>query len=141
MITLAVFKSTSGTVKKMLHAPSLKIFCIKEVPISNRETRQMLKDWVSKWEHQCTTDQYIKINGAFWNSPEGCVSVVADYAGNGSLQNLVSSVGGLPESILKHLAKSILRSLDFMHDQGMTHNNISASQILFDRKGKVKVIN
>ena len=50
MITLAVFKSTSGTVKKMLHAPSLKIFCIKEVPISNRETRQMLKDWTSKWE-------------------------------------------------------------------------------------------
>lgn len=39
MITLAVFKSTSGTVKKMLHAPSLKIFCIKEVPISNRESR------------------------------------------------------------------------------------------------------
>ena len=67
------------------------------------------------------------------------MSVVTDYAGNGSLQNLVSSVGGLPESILKHLAKSILRSLDFMHDQGMTHNNISCSQILFDRKGKVKV--
>ena len=99
----------------------------------------MLKDWTNKWEHQCTTDQYIKINGAFWNSPEGCVSVVTDYAGNGSLQNLVSSVGGLPESILKHLAKSILRSLDFMHDQSMTHNNISCSQILFDRKGKVKV--
>jgi len=116
MITLAVFKSTSGTVKKMLHAPSLKIFCIKEVPIANREMRQMLKEWIGKWEHHCTTDQYIKINGSFWNSPEGCVSVVTDYAANGSLQNLVSSVGGLPESILKHLAKSILRSLDYMHD-------------------------
>lgn len=116
MITLAVFKSTTGTVKKMLHAPSLKIFCIKEVPIANRDSRTMLKEWVTKWEHVCTTDQYIKINGAFWNSPEGCVSVVTDYAGNGSLQNLVSSVGGLPESILKHLAKSILRSLDYLHD-------------------------
>ena len=39
MITLAVFKSTSGTVKKMLHAPSLRIFTVKEVPISNREVR------------------------------------------------------------------------------------------------------
>jgi hypothetical protein len=39
MITLAVFKSTSGTVKKMLHAPSLKIYTIKEVPIANRDTR------------------------------------------------------------------------------------------------------
>lgn len=39
MITLAVFKSTSGTVKKMLHAPTLRIYCIKEVPISSREMR------------------------------------------------------------------------------------------------------
>jgi hypothetical protein len=85
MITLAVFKSTSGTVKKMLHAPSLRIFCIKEVPITSRDMRQILKEWITKWEHQCTTDQYIKIHASFWNSPEGCVSVVTDYGGNGSL--------------------------------------------------------
>ena len=35
MITLGVFKSTSGTIKKMLHAPSLKMYAVKEVPISN----------------------------------------------------------------------------------------------------------
>lgn len=39
MVTLAVFKSASGTIKKMLHGPSLKIYCVKEVPLSNRETR------------------------------------------------------------------------------------------------------
>lgn len=105
MITLAIFKSTSGTVKKMLHTPTLKIYTIKEVPISNRETRQMLKDWIGKWEHNCTTDQYVKVHSSFWNSPEGCVSVVTDYAGCGSLHNLVLSIGALPESILKHLAK------------------------------------
>ena len=127
MITLAVFKSTSGTVKKMLHAPTLKIFCIKEVPIANRESRQMLKDWISKWEHHCTTDQYMKLCGSFWNSPEGCVSVVSEYLGNGSLQNLISSIGTLPETILKHLAKQILRSLDYMHEQSMPHTNIVSS--------------
>ena len=39
MVTLAVFKSASGTIKKMLHGPTLKIYCVKEVPLSNRETR------------------------------------------------------------------------------------------------------
>jgi serine/threonine protein kinase len=118
MLTLAVFKSTSGTVKKMLHAPSLKIYCIKEVPIANREMRQMLKDWIGKWEHHCSgaNDQFVKISASFWNSPEGCVSVVTDYSGSGSLHNLVLSVGALPESILKHLAKQVLRSLDYLHD-------------------------
>lgn len=65
----------------------------------------MIKEWISKWEKNCTTEQYIRIHASFWNSPEGCVSVVTDYAANGSLQNLVSSIGALPESILKHLAK------------------------------------
>jgi hypothetical protein len=76
MVTLAVFKSTSGTVKKMLHAPTLRIFCVKEIPIANREIRQMLKEWIGKWELHCTTEQYIKINAACWNSPEGCVSIL-----------------------------------------------------------------
>jgi serine/threonine protein kinase len=132
MITLAVFKSTSGTVKKMLHASSLKIYCIKEVPIGSRDARQMIKDWLNKWEHYCTPaaaggDSFIKVNAAFWNSPEGCVSVVTDYAACGSLHNLVLSVGALPESILKHLAKQVLRSLDYLHNQGLTHNNICCS--------------
>lgn len=85
MITLAIFKSTSGTVKKMLHAPSLRIYCIKEVPIQSRDMRQMIKEWINKWEKHCTTEQYIKVNASFWNSPEGCVSVLIDYAANGSL--------------------------------------------------------
>lgn len=89
MITLSVFKSSSGTVKKMLHAPSLRIFCIKEVPIASRYSRQMLKDWINKWDQNCTTDLFIKTSGQFWNSPEGCVSVVTDYAANGSLNNLL----------------------------------------------------
>lgn len=139
MITLAVFKSTSGTVKKMLHAPSLRIFIIKEVPIATREMRQMLKDWIGKWEHNCQSDQFVRISTSFWNSPEGCVSVVTDYAGSGSLHNLVLSLGALPESILRQLSQQILRALNFMHERGISHNNLCCSQILFDRQGKVKI--
>ena len=76
MVTLAVFKSTSGTIKKMLHGPSLKIYCIKEVPLVNRDSRQILKEWINLWEHNCTSDGFIRIHETFWNSPEGCVSVV-----------------------------------------------------------------
>jgi hypothetical protein len=56
MVTLAVFKSSSGTIKKMLHAPTLKIFCVKEVPLTNLKTRQTLKVWVEKWKAKCISD-------------------------------------------------------------------------------------
>lgn len=49
MITLGVFKSTSGTIKKMLHAPTLKMYAVKEVPIANVQIRQMLIDWIANW--------------------------------------------------------------------------------------------
>jgi hypothetical protein len=39
MITLGIFKSTSGTIKKMIHAPTLKMYSVKEVPISNVQVR------------------------------------------------------------------------------------------------------
>ena len=76
MVTLAVFKSSSGTIKKMLHAPTLKIFCVKEVPLTNLKTRQILKVWVEKWKAKCITDQFTRIHTCFWNSPESYVSVV-----------------------------------------------------------------
>ena len=139
MVTLSVFKSTSGTIKKMLHGPSLKIYCVKEVPISNREIRKVLKGWVSNWERYCTSEQYIRIFDTFWNSPEGCVSVVSDFAANGSLQNLIQSIGALPETTLKHLARQVLRALEFLHDQNLSHSNCTSSQIVFDRRGKVRL--
>ena len=46
MITLAVLKSTqqSGTVKKMLHAPTLKLYNVKEVPLWSRDARKSIKE-------------------------------------------------------------------------------------------------
>jgi len=111
----------------MLHGPSLKIYCVKEVPISNREIRKILKGWISNWERYCKTEQYIRIFETFWNSPEGCVSVVSDFAANGSLHNLIQSIGALPEHTLKNLAKSVLRGIDTLHEHNMTHSNLACS--------------
>lgn len=146
MVTLGVFKSTSGTIKKMLHAPTLKIYAVKEVPIANVQIRQMLNNWMVSWQHNCqfrneqgVSDCFIRIHQSHWNSPEGCVSVIQDFAANGSLANLTQSIGAVPESILKHIANKVLKSLSIMHEQSMSHNNITASQIVFDRKGRTKL--
>ena len=69
----------------MLHGPSLKIYCVKEVPCANIKIRNILKEWINKWSQLCISEQYIRIHDTFYNSPEGCVSVVQDFAANGSL--------------------------------------------------------
>ena len=123
MITLGVFKSTSGTIKKMLHGPSLKIYAVKEVPIANVLQRQMLNTWITNWQLNCSvkndqgaSESFIRIHHSLWNSPEGCVSVITDFAANGSLYNLTQSIGAVPESILKHIAAKVLKALDYLHE-------------------------
>ena len=51
MITLGLMKGSrdTGAVKKMLHAPTLKVFSVKEEPISNKEVRKNLKEWICYW--------------------------------------------------------------------------------------------
>lgn len=45
MVSLAMIKgnSLSGPIKRMLHVPTFKIYCVKEVPIYSMETRNILK--------------------------------------------------------------------------------------------------
>jgi hypothetical protein len=59
MITLSVLKgaSVSGPIKKMVHAPTLKLYIIKEIPQANRDIRKALKDWIAVWQaslNQCS---------------------------------------------------------------------------------------
>jgi len=82
----------------------------------------------------------LNIYGTFWNQPEGCVSLITDYCPAACLANLIGQVGGLPEHILKDIATSALSSLEQIHNQHNSfHGGIRATQILFDRKGNVRL--
>ena len=103
MITLSVIRSSheTGTVKKLLHAPTLRLFAvkvfdimlceflmfIKEVPLSTRETRINLKEWLSQWQNNFENSKsHVKVYATSFNSPEGCLSIFMDLMSGGSLQ-------------------------------------------------------
>lgn len=47
-ITLEVIKHrhNTGTVKKMLHVPTLKLICAREEPLSTKDQRVNIKSWL-----------------------------------------------------------------------------------------------
>jgi serine/threonine protein kinase len=59
----------------------------------------------------------VKIYGVFWNTPEGCVSIVMQMLSGGSLQNLLESVGVLPQQVVQQIGKQILRNLKDVHSR------------------------
>lgn len=143
MLTLSLLKNSrySGAVKKMLHVPTLKLYAIKEEPVSTREIRQTLREWITLWQNITHSKYLLKVLSTFWNTPEGCVSIVMEYVNGGSLQNLLESVSTLPEGVLVSVGNQLLHALDELHCKAqVAHGALAPTQILFDRQGHLKVI-
>ncbi|EGR30587.1 protein kinase domain protein [Ichthyophthirius multifiliis] len=143
MITIGImrYSNDSGTVKKMLHAPTLKLYALKEQPVCNKEVRKNLKDWTIFWQNKLhSTGLHAKLYATFWNTPEGCVSFLTELLAGGSLQNLLENVGTLPENVIKIMLPQIIEALDKIHSQSShCFGCLSPSQILFKQDGKIKV--
>jgi hypothetical protein len=55
MVSLAISKGKP--IKKMMHVPSVKIYCVKEVPINSRSDWQQLKKLLANWEDAIEQDR------------------------------------------------------------------------------------
>lgn len=143
MITLNLLKSNknSGAIKKMLHAPTLAIFAVKEQPITSKEIRKSLRDWLHFWPSSLNSnEQFVRVYGTWWNVPEGCVSIIMEHMNGGSLQDLLENIGSLNERSLKDLAMQVISALFTLHiNYSICHGNLSPSQILFDKSGLLKL--
>lgn len=141
VITFAqVATSRTGVVKKGLHAPTLKMLAVKQLPLSTREARHSLSQWLVQWQDlQAKNSQLLQVQAAFWNSPEGCVSLLCEYLSGGSLLALVDSAGALPEEALADVCRQALATLVYLHSKNTAHGHICLAQILLARTGSVKL--
>ena len=106
---------------------------MKEVPLWSRETRKSIKEWISVWQHNLNDQaHFVTVYGTFWNVPEGCVSVLQDHCYCGSLlvplffeeasicvlsflQNLIESVGAVPENALREVTVQLVQGMKYLH--------------------------
>lgn len=142
MITLSVIKSScsSGTVRKILHAPSFKIFATKEIPINTVATRKNVLNTLKTWQSVQSSARYlVEVSSSFWNTPEGCVTLVTEYMAGDSLGRLCENVGAINERSLKSIARRVLTGLSYYHKKVGPHGAVNLNHILFDRQGKSKL--
>ena len=142
MITLSLLKSSTstGTLRKSLHAPTFMLYASKEIPVSTLLTRTKLLETLKSWQRvQDSTRHLAGVSSTFWNSPEGCVTIVMEYMPGGSLLQLCDTIGAVPEQILRDMSKRILSGLAFYHSKVGSHGAVDMNHMLFDRLGKCKL--
>jgi serine/threonine protein kinase len=136
-ITLDVIKRghNTGTIKKMLHVPTLQLLCVREEPTSTRESRNSIKEWVNFWQTKLAREgevsPFLKIHSVAYNYPEGAISILIDYFEEGSLLDLLELLLTLPESVIREVFEQVIVNLKKYYDQTeMQFGGLSPSQIL-----------
>ncbi|XP_076232579.1 ribosomal protein S6 kinase like isoform X2 [Calliopsis andreniformis] len=66
--------------------------------------------------------------------------ILTDYMDGGELFSLVEEYGCLPENVVRIYVAEVALAIDFLHNAGIVHRDIKATNILLDREGHAVII-
>lgn len=67
------------------------------------------------------------------------IYIIMEYVGGGELSSYVSQMGRLPETMVKTIARQVLRALQYLHSRRITHRDIKPDNILVASLDPVRV--
>lgn len=66
--------------------------------------------------------------------------ILMDYISRGELHSLVDDYGCLPEEVVRIYVAEIALAIDFLHNAGIVHRDLKATNILLDENGHAVII-
>ena len=75
----------------------------------------------------------------FTHSLIGAITIALEYMDGGSLANVLSQVGPIPERVLASIAYQILWGLAYLKHEKRVHRDVKPSNLLINSKGEIKV--
>eukprot|EP00164_Ancoracysta_twista_P001819 GFYU01002389.1.p1 GENE.GFYU01002389.1~~GFYU01002389.1.p1 ORF type:complete len:374 (+),score=89.40 GFYU01002389.1:243-1364(+) len=131
-------QGSSGIVKKVVHVPRDEVMALKVIPLDVNDIvrKQILNEL--RTLHASNCEYIVTFNGAFYQ--EGTVSIALEYMDGGTLTQIISAMGSLPENVLAKIASMILQGLAYLHkERHLIHRDVKPSNLLLNRKGKIKI--
>lgn len=136
--TEVIGKGGYGTVLKGVSIENGKFVAIKQIDKDMIEAAQLpsvMKE--AQILKRLNHPNIVKIYGFFETA--NTLYFVLEYIESGSLASLSKKFGVFPENLVAIYTEQILRGLDYLHQQGITHRDIKGDNILITKEGKVKL--
>lgn len=120
------------------HEPTGKRVAVKQINAFDEEKREQLKkELTTLISHESRF--LVRSHGAFYDGKLG-VHIVLEYMDRGSLEDVVSLFGNIPESVLCRITEHCLRGLKFLHENHVLHRDVKTGNILLSRRlGRAKL--
>jgi serine/threonine protein kinase len=129
-------RGSSSVVLHGYHGPTRMPLALKVINMFDKSKREQLtREIESLYDADCPS--LITFYGAFYR--EGAITIALEYMDGGSLANVLSQVGPIPEHVLAHIAYQILWGLAYMKHDKRVHRDVKPSNLLINSAGEVKV--
>jgi mitogen-activated protein kinase kinase 3 len=132
-------QGASGVVHKAFLPRESRFVAIKKISILEREKRHQLMNDIKALCSAPNVPGLIRFYGAYHAANKGQIAVILEYMDGGSLADVLTKVGRIPEPVLAGIAARILPALAFMHSNHMVHRDIKPANILVSTDGEPKV--
>jgi len=130
-------KGGGGSVRKMRLASTQQAYAVKRIDVSNTETRRHVYREIEMMLKFGATPSLIRCFGVRYL--EGYVEIAMEYMDGGSLGDLISRHGAIPEPCIGSIALGALRGLHHLHQHHVLHRDIKPQNLLLSRKGECKL--
>lgn len=129
-------RGSSSVVLSATHGPTRTALALKVINLFDKSKReQLIREIVTLYDAACPN--LITFYGAFYR--EGAITIALEYMDGGSLANVLSQVGPIPETVLANMAFQIIWGLAYMKHEKRVHRDLKPSNLLINSKGEVKV--
>ena len=131
-------RGSSGKVYNVLHTPSGKRVCVKQMTIDDAHSRDEIKRELDTL-HKAPSRWVVDFHGAFFHHDLGVILLVLELM-DGSLRDLLNIRKRLDEREAKAFTLQAVNGLARLHSElSLIHRDVKPENLLFDRAGRVKV--
>lgn len=129
-------RGSTSVVLHGIHGPSSTPLALKVINLFDKSKReQLIREIDALYDANCPN--LITFYGAFYR--EGSITIALEYMDGGSLANVLSQIGPIPENVLASIAYQVLWGLAYLKHEKRVHRDVKPSNLLINSKGEVKV--
>jgi len=130
-------KGASSVVVSAVHAPTRTRLALKVVNVSDKSKRSQLLKELTLLYNIRPMASIVTFHGAYLR--DGHVAIALEYLDAGSLHDVVSRAGALPEAAVASLAFQAAWGLAYLKTHKRVHRDVKPSNLLVNLRGEVKL--